>query len=521
MPDRTRTAGALLVALILSCGAAMAEAQEAREIVETAVTLDRDAARLELETADGGRMAVSLADGRVYVDGDVHARYGEGGVLQSEWRDLLEAAGEGVTPLAGAWEEFVAREYPESDRAGVQAIRAALAPVLGGEVPAMPEAPGAPATVGARQPSATGEVVSGGLIVEITELQGARETLSRLAPGLPEDLARALEGPLRIVVDAREYHLPAEARVESALLLIDTDATIAGTVVGDLIVAEGSVRLESGARVEGSVISLDGDIRDRGGTITGEVREIDEIKRGTGLRVAPVRVERSKPSFLRHVFRGVGDLVQTLAAFLIWAFLGVLTVYFFRGHLETISDTISYSFGRSFLAGLAAQILFFPILLVLVVLVLTWLAIPFYVVGFGLATLVGYIAVAHAAGENMTRRRFVSWPARLRRSNSYYYVLNGLVILLALFAAAAIVRMGGSLLGWAHGLMIAAAWILSWIAASSGLGAVLLSRAGTRRTFARPREVPDLTTDLDDEPLDDLFRHDPDDEPQDPGGSSS
>jgi MFS family permease len=279
------------------------------------------------------------------------------------------------------------------------------------------------------------------------------------------------------------------------------------------------------------VIALEARVRDQGGTIGGEVRHLEDIETSARLRVAPVRTDTRQPwdSPLYYIKRGFGSLIQTVAGYLIFAFLGLLTVYFFRGHLETVSDTISYSFGRSFLAGLAAQILFFPVLLVLIVLVLTLLAVPFYILGFGLAALLGYLAVAHAVGEHVTRRRFPSWPARLRRSNSYYYIFNGLAILLALFAAAAVAQMGGALLGWAHGLLIAAACITTWVAASAGLGAVLLSRAGTRRDFARPREVPDLTVDLDREPEPRAFEGEEDlggeggseDDPQDrgPGGA--
>ncbi len=160
-----------------------------------------------------------------------------------------------------------------------------------------------------------------------------------------------------------------------------------------------------------------------------------------------------------------------------------------------MSDTVSYSFGRSFLTGLAAEVLFLPVALVLLVLVITAIAIPFYVIAFGVAALLGYLAVAHAAGENLTRHRFPSWAARMRRSNSYYYVLNGLGVLLALFVGAAMTDMAYPLLGWAHDLLIASAWILTWVASTSGLGAALLSRGGTRRTYARPQELPPLAAD--------------------------
>ena len=51
------------------------------------------------------------------------------------------------------------------------------------------------------------------------------------------------------------------------------------------------------------------------------------------------------------------------------------------------------------------------------------------------------------------------------------------------------------MLGWAHGLLTASAWILTWVASTAGFGAALLSRAGTRRTYARPREIPQVPLD--------------------------
>ena len=208
------------------------------------------------------------------------------------------------------------------------------------------------------------------------------------------------------------------------------------------------------------------------------------------------------PAFLSNIGRGVGSIMQTFAAFLIFGLIGAVAVYFFRNNLEAVSDTVSYSFGRSFFTGLAAQILFLPVLLVLAVLVLTWIVIPVYVVGSILAAVLGYLAVAHAAGENLTRKRYASWAARMRRSNSYYYVLSGLAVLLGFFAVAGVAEMGGALLAWAYGLLIATAWILSWVASTAGLGAALLSRGGTQRTYARPRQVPELPVQLPADSLD-------------------
>ncbi len=131
--------------------------------------------------------------------------------------------------------------------------------------------------------------------------------------------------------------------------------------------------------------------------------------------------------------------------------------------------------------GLAGEVLFFPVLLILVVLVITWLVLPFYVLATGLAFLMGYLAVAHAAGEMFANRRYrYEWLERLRRSNSYYYVLSGLVLLLLPFAVASMLWLLGGLTGFLRGLIEFLASLATWVLMTAGFGAVLLTRAGSR-----------------------------------------
>ena len=61
--------------------------------------------------------------------------------------------------------------------------------------------------------------------------------------------------------------------------------------------------------------------------------------------------------------------------------------------------------------------------------------------------------------------------------------MSGLAALLGLFAVAALVNVFGGLLGFLRGLAIFAGVALTWFAVSTGFGAVILSRAGTRRDY--------------------------------------
>ncbi len=506
MARQLRTAGYLLIAFLSSTAALSGQTAQS-EPVQTGVVLSGDEATLELELDDGRSLRVRLIDGRVLVGGKEVGSYQPGGALESSWRALLRGAVGGE--LARDWVDFSNADYgAEASVAAV--IRDALAPLVSNAAaPAAPQQVSvaeAMAAAGAKElATATalataegsisvqaGEVVSGGLVIELADTDGLMRSLGRI--GLAPELARALNGdltaPVRIVLEADQYQLLEGTTLEKTLILVETDGIIAGTVNGNVIVAEGALLIRPNGRIDGDVVALNASVQNQG-TISGGLREAAHLG---PVVVAPavqrIRIESPSASVLSNVWRGLGSLTQTIAMYLFFAFLGALTVYFFRGHLEAVSDTVSYSFGRSFLAGLSAEVLFLPIALVLLVLVITAIAIPFYAIGFLVAALLGYLAVAHAAGENLTRHRFPSWASRARRSNSYYYVLNGLGVLLALFVGAAVTDMAYPLLGWAHDLLIASAWILTWVASTAGLGAALLSRGGTRRSYARPQQLP-------------------------------
>ncbi len=477
-------------------------AQARDEILQTAVVLSGDEATLDLELAGGRSLQIRFSNGIVYVGGSEAGRYEPGGTLESAWRAFLRSSSEGE--FNGALAGLAGAEL-EADEAAVAVIAEALAPFLAevsSEVAsaiaeaAAASAAAATAYAASAQVEGLEEIVEGGLVVELAELDGLARSLGRI--GLTSELERLLnqdlDGPVRIVIEADDYLLPAGARLGETLILVETDAVVAGTIAGDVLVADGNLLITSSGMIEGDVIGVDANVRNQG-TIVGDLRSVEGFAPIVVAPSAPrVRIRGGAPTVLGSLWSGLGALAKTIAMYLLFGFLGALVVYFFRNNLETVSDTVSLSFGRSFLTGLAAEVLFLPIALVMTILIVTAIAVPFYALAFALLGLLGYIGVAHAAGENLTRRRF-SWSARMRRSNSYYYVLNGLGVLLALFVGASITEMAYPLLGWAHDLLIASAWILTWIAATSGLGAALLSRAGTRLTYARPRELPALPID--------------------------
>lgn len=512
MSKHTRLLGWILLTALISSASAAQTVQPTDEIIAISISLSGDETSLDLELSDGRSLQVRLLDGRVYVAGEEVGRYEPGGTFETAWRDMLRRAADG--DFGEAWAGFAASDFSDAGLVAGGTIASAIEAALSAPAATSAAAPTAEETAVAaaigeaaaiaeavQEGTISRETVSGGLIVELTELEGLARSLSRI--GLTGELSRELNGalvpPMRIVLEADEYRLAEGSRLPTSLWLVETDGLLAGTVAGNVFVADGSLIIEPTAVIEGDLITLDATVENLGGTIMGEMRDLEGAISPVVVAQTLVRatqVAHEAPGVLHNVLRGVGTIMQTVAAYLIFGLIGALVVYFFRPHLETVSDTVSYSFGRSFLTGLAAQLLFLPVMLVLIVLVLTWIVLPVYVVGFILAVLLGYLAVAHAAGENLTRRRYPSWVARMRRSNSYYYVLSGLAVLLGFFAAAGVAEMGGALLAWAYGLLVATAMTLTWIASTAGLGAAMLSRGGTQRKYARPHQIPRLPIEL-------------------------
>lgn len=164
-------------------------------------------------------------------------------------------------------------------------------------------------------------------------------------------------------------------------------------------------------------------------------------------------------------------------------------VSFAPRQLEAVTDTLQRSFIRSFFAGLFAQPLLLPVLGMMTVgLVLTIVGIivvPVAIIAVVLAVAAGlvggYVALARAFGEILLKRRGVE-GGFAAGTTPYKASVVGLVGLLAIWAPFA-------LLSWVPGLNWILLWcaiVFTWIMATAGFGATILSRGGLRHSFVRP-----------------------------------
>jgi hypothetical protein len=236
------------------------------------------------------------------------------------------------------------------------------------------------------------------------------------------------------------------------------------------------------------VLAVHGRVQNSGGEIQGESRMLAAAPAGG----APAEAPRSA---LALTF---SRLVGVLGVFLALACLGWALSVFAQQHLQIVSDTTSHNFGRAFVTGLIGQILLLPTFGMLVVgLVLSVagiLLLPFAVIVYALLVIVGvvggFLAMAHAMGETWTRRRQAS-GILLGNPGSARFVLLGLAVTAALWVAWALV-------GWvpvAGSVVRGAAVLLTWLLATTGLGAAMLSRAGVKENFAGRIIPPEALTD--------------------------
>lgn len=298
--------------------------------------------------------------------------------------------------------------------------------------------------------------------------------------------------------------------VEGNVVVMRGNLRIEGEVHGDVRVAAGSLHLAEGASIQGDAKvaggnltnhgSIHGDARvaggkliNQGGEIFGEMRAdgVEAINGRTlrnGRSPAAAQAVRVQRSWFAPIGEGIAGLISTLAFGLVLAGMGAALIFYGFPQLEMVSDAVRRGTLRAGGAGLAASFLVLPAFVVMVVALavtivgipLLLVAVPLYPVAVAAAAAFGILAVAHAIGERTAEQRGSFQP--LHR-NSYTYLFSGIGILLAPLAASHLIQMTG-FLSTLGSILEVFSWILVCAAAIIGVGAVLLTRAGTRRPGA-------------------------------------
>lgn len=309
-----------------------------------------------------------------------------------------------------------------------------------------------------------------------------RSTIESAFAELRRDLA-TIEVPSVDSVTRGARTVAAGEEVRGPIATWGGNLEIRGSVAGDVVAIDGDVIVAEGARVDGDVLSVRGSTRIQG-IVTGSVMRLDASL------AAPVPT--GAPATAVTVWHSLGVTLATLAIFLM---LGIGVLIFAGPTLDGVAEVIERDLARSFLIGIVGQLALVPGLLLLVVAlaltVLGALLIPFGIVAYVLAVSgavsLAFLAIALVVGRSISRRRR-SAPLT-RRAEALRAMLIGIATLFAVWIA-------GSLLGWnpfAAAIVRIAALAITWVAVTTGFGAVLISRAGTRRAdpVAARSPIPD------------------------------
>jgi len=441
---------------------------ESRIVQAHEVSIGPGRGQVTFRFRDSGSLMLALDHGQVLVGGALLGRYPPGGALDLAWGQLLRELSRLATPDAL---DALRGWHPDGLSRGEQASVAAFRDRLG--------ALSAPTDLGAVA-QAIPPAPDGGLVIPLDDLRNTAhlEPLLRRAAELQGSQLRVTVPNGRAWLGA--YSVGSAERLAGHLLVLHGDAQVFGTVEGNVAAVDGNVVVHPGGVVTGDVLAVSGEVRDLGGDIRGEVGTLALPSALTG----PAPAEPARASALERLLRNGAGVTGAVVTLLL---VGFGLVLFARPPLEIMSDTALHSFGRSFLVGLLGEILVLPtfgaIVVGLVLSVAGILLVPFVAIVLALlflaALLGGFLAIAHAMGETVTRRQLAQGLS-IHHANSYRYVAIGILSLAALWYA----WVGFSWVPVAGTLIFAAATLVTWLLATVGFGAALLSRIGLREHFA-------------------------------------
>src|SRR3954468_5250253 len=262
--------------------------------------------------------------------------------------------------------------------------------------------------------------------------------------------------------------IPADTVIAAPVGVKDGSLEVFGTITGTVIVIDGNLRIHPGAHINGDALAVRGRVMNQGGSVSGEARSLSTLSFDNA----------EGPPQPPHTT--MWALKLTLAWFGVLVIIGVGVMIFAEANLDGVVIALERSIGRAFLFGVLGQLAALPALVLLcVALALTILGvllIPFAIVAYiiaaaGLVTL-GFLAVARLSGLPVVRSIDLT-----PRGVNLRAMFIGLIGYFGLWAMAAAFTWH-TLVG---GTLRVLALIITWVAATAGLGATLLSRAGTQR----------------------------------------
>ena len=268
----------------------------------------------------------------------------------------------------------------------------------------------------------------------------------------------------------------AGARATGPIAISDGAVDVYGTVTGDVVTFRGDIVVHERGEITGNAVAIGGVVHLRGGHVGGQTLTLSGELPGGVVAMPEAPAQR----IVKQLALVAGWLCVLLA-------LGIGVLVLAPDNLATVADALERHYGSTLVAGVAGQVAFAPLLVALLValvlsilgiLLVPFAAVAYVIVAAGLVT-IGFLATAVVIGRSW--RSSPPGSDRARRAATLQAMVIGIVVLLTPWALAAL------LAAWplAESLARGVAFAITWVAATAGLGATLISRAGIQRAQSR------------------------------------
>lgn len=271
----------------------------------------------------------------------------------------------------------------------------------------------------------------------------------------------------------RSYTLPAGSVASEPIVVIGGTATIDGRTEDDVVVIGGTLRVGPTAVIRGDAVSVGGEmIVDPSAEITGQVDETvvlwPDFDFGWGA--------------LPEAWWAAASFGATLLRLGIVLMVSLLVTWLAPDWSDRIGSRLSDAAGSSLFLGIAAQLLFVPVVIVVSILLLVsiigipvlFLGLPIFFAAAALVWTAGFAGVVGRLGARLRGQR----PGR--SSSPTLDLLTGFAAVSALTVIAHFMTLGP---WWTDPMSFgarAAGFVVEWTVWTMGLGAALTSFLGRR-----------------------------------------
>lgn len=329
-----------------------------------------------------------------------------------------------------------------------------------------------------------GLCLSAALLLAISFVEHSSAQNATVSTPTVSDAPRVYRTTRTRVAIGRSIAVDRDEEVLEAVVVVGGSLRVEGRIREGLVVVGGNVTLGPQADVRGDVVVVGGTLtRAEGSQLRGSVSDISfgDWRPWTiaGLWFPTVHIGDFGRwlTVFGTVFR-----ISLLAVFI--AFLLLVA----RAPVARIGRAAAAEPGRAFLAGLAAEILFIPALVIVSIgLIITLIGIPLLFVFLPLAILIGFVALL--LGFTAITCRVGEWLQDRLGWQSHSALISATLGLLVVVGPTFVARMFG-LANWPFGLfsvtMLTVGVLIEFVVWTMGLGATLMTGFGRWSTVPPP-----------------------------------